>query len=639
MFTQCPECVIGFRVTAKVLQQAHGDVRCGNCGHAFNALDYLSEEMPEPPAPKVDANAMDETSQRLLKTLDELAGPEDVRIEDTGVEWRVLEDLPAPEFAAEDTPDDDAAIDDPAEDVERYDDDSPLPDDTAIDAVDEAVVESASETSPAAEVAAAPQASFDPSFDDVNGEEALELGESEDWSDLLDEVSEPTQESSDESEEFDEDEDSDEVEDEILSADRNLEATGLGVGATDDALTDEVPLLSEADFESSDEDDDEESNDEAEVDNDWEDDWDDDDSDDEALHDPRIERADEWQDEEDTAPEHSDDGDGANEDWDDVEDDDDEDDAEVYEDEDEDDVDDDETESKDDEDEDEDEIDEWSEEPADARDWAFTDDEDNENVDESEQDDEPEEDDFRDEDTPPDVKSPQELFDEHADDVETIVMEGDDVLGTLDGDSGAPGTATTYSLNIPAEPETTRSGWLRGGRRSGDPASFKLIAVVSLLALVLGGQYIHFARESLATTELFERTVAPIYRALGRPVTPAWNVNGWRFESTNGRVGNASSALVIDSALRNDADQALPYPLIYVSLTDRFEDIVGSRVLEPADYLAAGFSPDARIAAGESLSAQITVTDPSPRATGFKLNVCYPGPGEDVRCAIEDFKR
>ena len=47
MYTQCPECSTAFRVTADVLKQAAGKVRCGGCGNAFNALEYLSEAMPE----------------------------------------------------------------------------------------------------------------------------------------------------------------------------------------------------------------------------------------------------------------------------------------------------------------------------------------------------------------------------------------------------------------------------------------------------------------------------------------------------------------------------------------------------------------------------------------------------------------
>mgnify|MGYP001822985426 CR=1 FL=1 len=63
MYTQCPDCSTAFRVTADVLKQAAGKVRCGECGQAFNALDFLSESMPKQP-PTVEAE-VEETLPEL----------------------------------------------------------------------------------------------------------------------------------------------------------------------------------------------------------------------------------------------------------------------------------------------------------------------------------------------------------------------------------------------------------------------------------------------------------------------------------------------------------------------------------------------------------------------------------------------
>jgi predicted Zn finger-like uncharacterized protein len=46
MYSQCPECQTRFRVTAEVLRAAHGTVRCGRCGSAFDALERLSDTPP-----------------------------------------------------------------------------------------------------------------------------------------------------------------------------------------------------------------------------------------------------------------------------------------------------------------------------------------------------------------------------------------------------------------------------------------------------------------------------------------------------------------------------------------------------------------------------------------------------------------
>ncbi len=47
MYTRCPECSTIFRVTAAQLRAALGEVSCGSCHQAFNALTALTEELPE----------------------------------------------------------------------------------------------------------------------------------------------------------------------------------------------------------------------------------------------------------------------------------------------------------------------------------------------------------------------------------------------------------------------------------------------------------------------------------------------------------------------------------------------------------------------------------------------------------------
>jgi hypothetical protein len=125
---------------------------------------------------------------------------------------------------------------------------------------------------------------------------------------------------------------------------------------------------------------------------------------------------------------------------------------------------------------------------------------------------------------------------------------------------------------------------------------------------------------------------------VGSPVTRSWNIKGWRFEATKGSTDDESQVLTIYSRIGNKSDEALPYPLVHVSLTDRYEEIVGSRVLEPADYLVDNADPREVIAAGESFNAVFTIASPSVEATGFKLNVCYRQSDGQLRCALEDFK-
>ncbi len=239
------------------------------------------------------------------------------------------------------------------------------------------------------------------------------------------------------------------------------------------------------------------------------------------------------------------------------------------------------------------------------------------------------------------LKTPEQLFDENSDEVETIIMEGEFVRSVVEKERLAAENAARSQLDDPvrlADTYATSRDKLRGGRRRYDPPAPRLMIAAAVLAIALGGQFIHNSRESLATYGFFNQTIAPLYRVLGQPVTPEWDIKGWQFEATNGSVGAEETNLTIVSRIGNKAEEALPYPLIHVSLTNRFEDIMGSRILEPGEYLAGDLDPSSPVMPGDDFTAVITIEEPSADATGFKLNVCYRVRPGTVRCAIEDFK-
>ena len=53
MYSQCPSCNARFSVTAATLRAAHGGGRCGHCGHSFDVLAHLSDELPTAPGSAV----------------------------------------------------------------------------------------------------------------------------------------------------------------------------------------------------------------------------------------------------------------------------------------------------------------------------------------------------------------------------------------------------------------------------------------------------------------------------------------------------------------------------------------------------------------------------------------------------------
>ncbi len=708
MYTQCPDCQVAFRITAEVLQQARGQVRCGACGIAFNALDHLHEEPPKTAAAPRSANGddPDERSKALLDTLDRLAGPDQVRIEDTGVEWLVLDDEGADgdDGSAgwhKDSPESAAGAKRAATDVDletaetteqpvldartlfrleseepRYDDNTPLPDDF-LDGDDDYLP-------PPVEVPRRRASDFVELHRHDDNQAELELSEPGDWTELLDEVADEAGGGAREAQPLDDDAKGElplEVEEELAaihdelsslpdssdgpSVDEALPASedappaeaAANQGGKIEAVAEELDELLES-IEAPAEDADAQASasaddDEAGVETEDATAGGDQSIDDAAESMRDGERADTAGSEPiETADEGEPVGDEAAAD---------------------------------------------DEQIAAALDEALADDgtdvltgeieapdatiayeestgeferaiaeaEDAIKHETAEANGEADGDaaeqagaDAEDDDGVADLAAmtgnmqiDEKLLRAMKDEelaaamtnedgspvVETIVMEGDVVHGALarDTDTGEvelppiadPGSLVdTYMMTRTEKARTL----LAGGKR--------WIAGIVLLGLLLAGQYVHTARETLATNDTFNRTIGSIYRMFGNPVTPKWDIKGWQFEATSGSTGEDDELLTIYSRIANRSSQALPYPLVHVSLTDRYEEIIGSRVLEPNEYLAGDADPSSPVAAGGDFTAVITIASPSPDATGFKLNVCYRVSSGRVRCAIEDFK-
>ena len=813
MFTQCPQCQVAFRITAEVLQQARGQVRCGSCDSAFNALDHLFEEPPTA-APGDSETGGDERSQALLQTLNRLAGPDEVRIEDTGVEWLVVDEDdvqpdetgPAGDTAAtgsirwvlEENGDDMApplpevsdqvsgqasavefdpetadtaeqpvideqaakALESAAEPEEaRYDDNTPLPDD----------FEEQHNYVPAAQAPMRRATDVLPDNDDAQTE--LELSEPGDWMDLLDEFAtgkadpssgetapEPSDTSSpdettaavppaapsaaselplDVEEELaaihgelstfsesageDADDVSLQVDDDDLDItldgepvpgdpqaagdeqtgnasgedvsivasqlDELLEAMGSGKfrspdvtgaaeaerghdepaaadtdGHKDDAhdadaepltlASDDLPadleiadetgaeanepvaadLLPGADEAAADETSADESPNEISADEPGEADT----ESDEAEGDPIVYEESTGEFERAIADAEGEILAAASADAE-ADDDTDEADGDVV---------------------DLELVAAEDDEPGDGKEAAPA------LTDEADEADDADADAGQPADAADDIAAmtgnmkidanllramqdgniDASMIDEDGSPiVETIVMEGDFVRGALHGDEDEdnftseqqkpkgdlpdPGSLIdTYISN--RDPET-RPGLFSGKRA---------IAGAVLLLMLLVGQFLHSSRESLATSALFNQTLGPVYRMFGDPVTPTWNIKGWQFEATSGSTNETDSLLTVSSRISNRSEQPLPYPLVHISLTDRYEEIMGSKVLEPGEYLAGNADPSRPVAPGDSFTAVISIASPAEEATGFKLNVCYRVVPGRVRCAVEDFK-
>ena len=750
MYTQCPECGTVFRVTAEVLKQAAGKVRCGGCGMAFNALDYLSEQKPAPrsrddeaaslpelepesddeltdqpsavdrsPAAgdvKVPASVSAEQSVALLKTLDELAGS-DIHIEDTGIEWRVVDDdgndngdskaQPSkPEtgpaatdetgsmrfflaeeiddgiaeeigdagmeatdvgLSLEDTHDaslDELLDDDGAEPAEamRFDDNTPLPDDFDVgkDAGEDGDVRDSESTT----IVDTDTDTAQPSADNQHLAANLALGDPDEWEQLLDEFDDALEGSlaaaddgapapaEPEIGDGDGDNDSDDADDHISSIELQLESATLagmeappesmpghetdGQPAPDDVASGPADLaaeqqsartpsdVAEQDFEATTDVDPgrrQPHPHDVTVEQDFEatTDVDPSDIDEFALAEALKEDATGFE-----GLDLEDDSDT------DVE-------ALAFE------------KTPDD-------------AVSDAEDSTFDLADDGRSAAQQEDDATTGQSVLE---VPPETEQEQTinrmidqdllalavpdgeghtstvvLEGDEADDrlqVETIIMEGEAVRDIIEEQRLAAETAA-----LEADDAAEYDGIVIPPEETSPPprtVNYRMLAGVVLLALTLVAQLVHQSRESLTTAPAFNAALGPVYRLLGRPITPAWDISGWRFEATRGSTDQADEILTIYSRIGNNSPDALPYPLITVSLTDRFEQMIGSRVVEPTEYLAEDIDSRRLVPPEQSFDAMISLAAPDAQATSYRLSACYRQADGRLRCAMEDFRR
>jgi predicted Zn finger-like uncharacterized protein len=156
ILARCPACSTTFRVRPEQLSARQGRVRCGQCNHAFNALESVVEEehplADEAPAPDLPSQPEAEAPFFILEEKlpdDELPLPGEMPdgADDT---WPPEADVPADDERIEPTgeigaeaPQEWPPMETDAEDVPALSMDFPLPDDEALSAMEAPPVDAA----------------------------------------------------------------------------------------------------------------------------------------------------------------------------------------------------------------------------------------------------------------------------------------------------------------------------------------------------------------------------------------------------------------------------------------------------------------------------------------------------------------
>ena len=126
--------------------------------------------------------------------------------------------------------------------------------------------------------------------------------------------------------------------------------------------------------------------------------------------------------------------------------------------------------------------------------------------------------------------------------------------------------------------------------------------------------------------------VRALYGAMGAPLPQPANLSAYQLRQW-GVTGDpdANGILKVRASILNTAAQLQPYPLLRVTLADRFGKRIGARDFEPTEYLG---NPTARLLTpGERADATLEILDPGKNAEGFEIDVCLRGVDRKISCA------
>jgi predicted Zn finger-like uncharacterized protein len=178
----------------------------------------------------------------------------------------------------------------------------------------------------------------------------------------------------------------------------------------------------------------------------------------------------------------------------------------------------------------------------------------------------------------------------------------------------------------------------RVARHSGPPSARRPLvlwlgaAIVSALLLIT--QVVHQNRAWFVSHAHgpFAAVVRVLYGAMGVPLPQPANLSAYQLRQW-GVTGDpdANGTLRLRASILNTAAQLQPYPLLRVTLADRFGKSIGTRDFEPTEYMG---KPTARmLTPGERVDATLQILDPGKNAEGFEIDVCLRGVDKKISCA------
>lgn len=155
------------------------------------------------------------------------------------------------------------------------------------------------------------------------------------------------------------------------------------------------------------------------------------------------------------------------------------------------------------------------------------------------------------------------------------------------------------------------------------------------LGLLLMFQVVHHYRQSLVRHPAFGSVLKSVYGVFGSKLEPRWELGAYSIKQW-GIVSDPQEPgiLRVRASVTNNAAFAQPYPMLKLTLEDRFGTKIGARAFKPAEYLPTAANATRLLESGTSADIDLAIVDPGEQAVGFQFDSCL-GNDDAVRCAHE----
>jgi predicted Zn finger-like uncharacterized protein len=205
-------------------------------------------------------------------------------------------------------------------------------------------------------------------------------------------------------------------------------------------------------------------------------------------------------------------------------------------------------------------------------------------------------------------------------------------LEMLSGIESSADAEAIVELQKPRRPVRRRSSPFDHAPQESARAFIPWLAAAIAAAVVLIAQVVHQNRDWFAAHAPLGGSLGALYSKMGTPVASAANLSAYQLRQwgvTGDPAGDGT--LRVRASILNTAAQLEPYPLLRVTLANRFGGSIGTRDFEPSEYLG---KPTAKLLApGERTDATLDILDPGKNAEGFEIDVCLRGADRRVSCA------